>query len=238
MKNNTNDNFINDEQLLVLLDSKEAGKSFSDALTALGSVTFSLEETQTLKSLWDTHGNLMREAHDISPRRSLISRIIAQAEVPSVANVTTQTDQSYIQYSQGLFISLNNKLHAIMKMNWKIASPIIAVVLIVTGVAMNGGTKDASRLAVGTQEITSADAVPEQAMTMSMSADAAPRMVAMKAAPAVPVSGNIDDLMASITREGDGDLALRDGSAEDAALVRADSQTINDFNTAYDETTF
>jgi hypothetical protein len=156
----------------------------------------------------------------------MISRIIAQSGAERGVSVTTRTDPGYAEYgAQDQFISLSNNLHSIMQMNWKIVAP-IAVVVIVAGVVMSGGSKEVEQLAVNNTEITK-DTV-EQPQPVAM---------AMKAAP-MPVSGNIDDLVASVTSEGDGDLALIDGSAEDAALVRADNQSVNDFNTTYDEKTF
>lgn len=227
METNNHDNFISDEQLLVFLDNKEAGKSFPDALTAIGSMTFSLEETRTLKALWDMHGDLMSEARDISPSRALLSRIIEQSEIISKKNVTTHTHLGYTGYgAKGKFISLNNNFYSIMQMNWKIATP-IAVVVIAVALVMSIGGKERGQLAVNNTEITNATVgQPEPAAAMAMKAVS------------TPVSGNVDDLVASVTSEGNGDLVLIDGSAEDAALVTADNQSVNDFNTAYDETTF
>jgi hypothetical protein len=232
MENTTNDNFITDEQLLILLDSKEAGKSFPDALTAIGGAAFSHDETQILKSLWNMHGDLMRTTQNISPHKALLTRIIEQSPAISRGNVTAHTDLGYTEYSaKGTFISLSNNLHSIMQMNWKIAAP-IAVVVIAVVVVMSMGGKEAGQLAVNNVEVTEVTAAPTAPTGNDTSAAAA-----MKAAPA-PVSGNVNDLVASLTSEGDLDLALIDGSAEDAALVTADNQSVNDFTTAYDETTF
>lgn len=224
---NNNDNFISDEQLLLLLESKEAGKSFPDALTAIEGGTFSLEETRTLKSFWNMHSNLMREAHNISPRKALLSRIIEQSPIVSRGNVTANTDRGYTEDGvKDNVISLDNNFHSIMQMNWKIGAPIAVVVIAVTLVMSMGG-KERGQLAVNNTEIAKDAAAEAQPVTM-----------AMKVAPTAPVSGSVDDLVASLNAEGEGDLSLADGSADDAVLITADSQSINDFNTAYDETTF
>jgi hypothetical protein len=172
------------------------------------------------------HGDLMRTTQNISPHKALLTRIIEQSPAISRGNVTAHTDLGYTEYSaKGTFISLSNNLHSIMQMNWKIGAP-IAVVVIAVALVMSMGDKERGQLAVNNTEITNATAGEPQ-----------PVVMAMKAA-STPVSENVNDLIASVTSEGDGDLALIDGSAEDAALVTADNQSVNDFNTAYDETTF
>lgn len=234
MENTNNDNFITDEQLLVLLDSKEAGKSFPDALSAIAGVSFTHDETKVLRSIWDMHSNLMHEAHNISPRRTLLSRIIEESEVAPNENVTAGINLGYTRYgAKGTFISLRNNFQSIMEINWKIAAP-IAVIVIGLVAVMNTGGQKTGQLAVNNVENNGGET---QVVTMA-AGDNAQTMMAMKVAPMASVSGSVDDLVAQVTSEGDGDLLLIEGSAEDAALITVDNQSVNDFNTTYDETTF
>ena len=252
---------VSDEQLLALIDSKESGVSFPDALRALPTPVTSDDDTRVLRSVWNMHGNLMREAHNISPNSALLSRILEQVGVATPI-VTGSTENGYIKESGNA--RLNNIPSLILGMNWKIAAP-IAVVLIAV-VSVLGGTSTVStipnpdsidQLSIenSAQNLQDAGASAptalsiagnETASEMSMAKSASPRSVestmamrSMAVAPGVMGTGGIiDDLAASIVLEADGDLTLLADSTGDIALIAADSQSINDFTTAYDETTF
>ncbi len=173
------------------------------------------------------HAELLREAHNISPNRNLLSQIIEQQQIIESQDPIV-TKQSIVGYNvrrvESQFIHGNYNIHRFMQINWKIVAPIIVLVIVVAA-AMSMGSKKPASLAVNNQP-SSTTVAPEGAM------------VAMKTAPVKPVSGNVDDLVASLTLEANGDKTLLSDSSTDIALVTADSQSINDFNTTYNETTF
>lgn len=229
MINIPNNNFISDEQLLTLLDAKEAGKSFPDALAQTGVGALSQEDTASLRVIWNMHGTLMNEAHNISPSRALLSRIIEGVEISASNIVTNSPVAGYNEHrTEGQFLNSNNNVKTFMQINWKIVAP-IAVFVIVVVAGMSMGQKDEKSLAVNNQ--------PTSVVTPT-SVEPTGAMMAMKATPSAGASGNVDDLVSALSFEADGDKTLLDDSSADIALVTADNQTITDFNTTYNETTF
>jgi hypothetical protein len=244
--NHNNEREISDEALVLFFDAKEAGKSFPDALTVAGIANTAVDLTD-LHALWDMHGNLMREAHNISPSRNLLQKTLNSLGAP--ASVTTPTKHGYESESeQNMFIRVIHNFNTMSQMNWKIGAPIAVLVLAVVAVASVGGSKPSEKLAVNdvvkpesalmdvgapvenTPEVASVEAGDMTQTTMSRSAksvDSAP-----------PASGEVDDLIASLVLEAGADVTLLDDATGDLALITSDSQSINDFNTAYDETTF
>lgn len=238
MKHIPNDNFISDEQLLTILDAKEAGKSFSDALTETGVGTLSQEDTETLRAIWKMHGSLMSEAHNISPSKAILSRIIEGAETSTSEIVTNSPIVGYNERrTDNQSINSDNYINTFMQINWKFVAP-IAVLVIVVAAGMSMGDKESGSLAISNQPSTVAttESAPGAAMVaierVPVMEKKQPSLVA------VSTSGDVDTLVASLTLEADGDKTLLDDSSADIALVTADSQSITDFNTTYNETTF
>ncbi len=223
---NTDEQFITDEQLMRLLDAKEDGKSFPDALRALGPTPLPQEDTKRLKEIWDMQSTLAGMAHSFSPKRSTLTHILAELPEGRGAGVTTPLGGGYTGGDvEGFNIirSINN----VMQINWKIAAPIAVVVLAVVAV-MSSGTDRGAPLATNTQ----VDGAPEAAMMAAGDT----QVMAMKSS--APASDNVDDLATALALEADGDLALMSDSSGDMSLLASDSQTINDYSTAYDENTF
>lgn len=229
MNNPNDEQFISDEQLMLLLDAKDAGKSFPDALLALGA-SLQNDDTKRLKAIWDMQGTLSGMAHTISPKRSTLTHILAELPQLVPDPVTTLRGAGYTE-GAGQGPTFIRSIHNVMQINWKIAAPIAVVALAVVAV-LSGGSNPGAPLATNTTAVQDA---PEMAMMAKGDADVS--TMAMKMAPA-PVSGEVDDLAASLALEADGDLTLLSDMNADLTLVASDSQTINDYATAYDETTF
>lgn len=220
----TDNNEILDEQLAILVDAKEAGRSFPQALDEAGKVGELPKDLAELRAFWGLHGQLMRSAHNISPRRELLSRVLSTLPATRNSAVTEKLPGGYNgEGAQRAPITSNVNL--IMNMNWKIAVP-MAVVLIAVVAVLGVGNSDSEKLAVNDPQV------------MMMSADPSAGTLAMKSMDVAPVSGDVDELIASLSLEADGDAGLIADMAGDIALVSSDSQQINDLNTAYDETTF
>lgn len=229
MINLSDEQFITDDRLMLLLDAKDAGKSFPDALLALGE-SLPNEDTKRLKAIWDMQGTLSSMAHTISPKRSTLTHILAELPQGTPNTVTTSGGAGYTE-GEGQQPAFIRSIHNVMQINWKIAAP-IAVVAIAVVAVLSGGANKGAPLATN---ITSAPATPESAMMAQ--GDAGVSTMAMKVAP-TPVSGEVDDLAASLSLAADDDLTLLSDMNADLTLVASDSQTINDYATAYDETTF
>ncbi len=252
---------VTDEQLLALIDSKETGVSFPDALRALPTPVTSEDDTRVLKSVWDMHGNLMREAHNISPSSALLSRILELAGTVT-PTVTESEGGGYIKKSGNT--QPNTIPSLILGMNWKIAAPIAVIMIAVVSVlggtstintganpdeqdplsplAVESASRDGEEASLTTFSLAGNDVAGENVMVKSQSVETVESGVAMRSMAVAPramgTAGIIDDFAASIVLEADGDMTLLADSTGDIALIAADSQSINEFNTAYDETTF
>ena len=227
MNTNNPQTTLSDEQLTLFFDAKEAGKSFPDALRTMGDLTVSESDLSELHALWDMHGMLVRNAHNISPAQSLLSRSLDA--IPTV--VTGAQSPGYQgESASSAFLYITRNLNLIMNMNWKIAAPIAVVVIAVVAVTQMGKSEQPGDLAMSD---------PKVATTLSVNAEAdAPMAKSMAMMNTAPVSGSVDDLVASLSAEADMDVTQFADASADIALVNADSQSINDLNTAYDETTF
>ncbi len=254
MEKISHDNIISDEGLMLFFDAKESGKSFPDALVYAG-ITDPTIDLAELKLFWDMHGSLTRDAHNISPDSRLLTRTLESlTATASLAPVTTSPHEGYSKESKkSVFNHLSNNFNAMMQMNWKIGVPIAVLLVVVTAVAGTGSSDPQP------ESIAINDSVPSSAALMQGSSvdvanegdlgatsqevgGAEVQTFAMarsaQKVSTTPVSGEINDLALAILLEANGDAALLADSVGDISLVSSDSQSITDFNTAYDETTF
>lgn len=238
MKKTTNDNMeISDDTLTLFFDAKESGKSFPEALIIAG-VTDDISDLSVLRSLWDMHGNIVREVHNISPSSRLLERTLEALSVGVSPVVTTSGEAGYIGESQKNTIThVRNSFNLMSQMNWKIGAP-IAVLAIAVVAVMNMGADEKSGGPIAMNDASVMNEVSTMSMQAPLPDEVETARFAKSANIAEPVSGEIDDLAASLVLEASGDMTLLDDSEGDLSLVTADSQSINDFNTAYDETTF
>lgn len=217
-----NDNMnspITDEQLLGLFDAKENGSTFDRALVQLSLETLTPNEKEVVRDLWALHDTLAEAGRDVVPSAALKQRMIG--------DVTPRAVTGYNRgRSSDRFIHLINLIS--MQINWKFAAP-VAVIMIALVAVIGGGTKTpGTDLALQTNETAMmqvADSAPENA-----------RM--MMAANAAEPSGNVDDLALALNGEADQDLAFSGEADQDMAFVTKDSNSINSYAAAYDETTF
>jgi hypothetical protein len=239
----TEDNLITDTALEALFLGKENGLSFPQALLQAGLPSLSQEETRIAKELWDMHGELTREAHALSPRPELLHHILEQLPRASISPVTEAVPSGYMEY--GAKSPLTRNMNFLMQMNWRIATPLAVLVLVVVTTMNLSTTPDAGELAMNVNN-------PESATMAMMVDEGAPSaksrmaqppetgtMMAMQATDsfASAPTGSIDDLAASIVIEADADYAMFN-DADDSYLLTLDDAEINSFMTAYDETTF
>lgn len=248
------DNTISDEGLMLFFDAKESGKSFPDALLAAGITDPTIDLTE-LKLFWDMHGSLTRDAHNISPDSRLLTRTLESLTTSPVLHpVTTSPHEGYTKESKkSVFNHLSNNFNAMMQMNWKIGAPIAVLLIVVTAVAGTRGS-DPKPASIAMNDTVSSSATLMQASSVDVANEGAMGVVSQEVGSgevqtfamarsaqkvsATPVSGEISDLTLAILLEANGDAALLDDSFGDISLVSSDSQSITDFNTAYDETTF
>lgn len=153
------------------------------------------------------------------------------------APVTTESDARYSGHEGASGGAIPHFIHQVFSMqnNWKMFAPVAVVVLLVgvavVGMSGKGKNEEIAPLAVrdATLPIANDIAPPSTSNTM---------MAAKTAPVSSSASGNIDDIIAEIDREADGDSAVLADSDQDAALVNSDSQVISDYAQAYDETSF
>jgi hypothetical protein len=184
-----NDNsVINDEVLMQFFDAKEAGKSFPDALLSAGITDTSIDLAE-FHALWDMHGDFMREAHNISPSRSLLERTITALPRVAPSAVTSSSSTGYHkESSQNIFIRIIHNLDTMSQMNWKIVAPIAVFVLAVVAVVNVGGSRNPAKLAGG-------DANAPEAVLMDAGAPVAE--VSPIARGVAPVSATLSKSVAS-----------------------------------------
>lgn len=220
----TTDNQINEEMLVHFFDAKDDGKSFPDALSVYGESLGDAEVVE-LRALWDLHGTLVRKSHNISPSRGMLMRALEEISAPvTVLNhagyvgVHAQNKESIISKSHNLF----------MNINWKIMAP-LAVVLIALVASIQSDDAVPMHMAVietsDTTLMSASEPMAMEARQMAKSSD-------------VPVSGDVDELVSTLIYSADQDVVLFGDASADIALISADSQAINDLNSAYDENTF
>ena len=243
-----NTEVLSDEQLTVLLDAKEAGKSFPDALSALH-VDVSSALTKDAKEFWDMHSSLMHGSSVIHPSRELLSRIVqAGGEVSPVAHNEHMVKTGF-----------SALLHALFARDWKVIGPVLVLVIMLVAVFDNG-TKDESghvalitpagtesalptsdtaepmamaRMAVGEAPTSNAESAPN-----AKRAPMAVNTMMMAKTVATPPSGNVDDLVALLGVAADSDLASLSDPKTDHSLITSDTADISGLTTTYDETTF
>jgi len=250
----TTEDFITDEQLLSFFDAKEAGKSFPDAINASGLSTPSQKETDILRSLWEMHGNLMRQAHNTTPRHDLLVHIMERIEdAPSSSSVREKkvTSQIAPQGTSVVFGGMNKYFRFIEKINWKILVSSALILLIFVSATGNKNTAVKSvPLAVNeiaektiqapTLMAVSSDepqALPVADLAMRATINAGPESAVML--DDGPLSSTDIDTFALLVNGGaDVDASILDDTDGDVTLIFTDSQSISDFVNAYDETTF
>lgn len=223
---------IDDEMLARFFDAKEAGKSFPDALLVLGDAHVSDAELSELHALWDLHGTLVRSAHNTSPDHALLMRTLGEIVAQPAPGVTRAASSGYDGASaQGAVEQINNNLNLFMNINWKILAPVAVVLIAVVVSTQMTPAAPPDQLAMNDTPESATMATDAQGGTSMM-------MKTMAVSEAAPVSGNVDDLVASLVLDADQDMSLFADASADIALVSADSQAITELSTAYDETTF
>lgn len=122
-----------------------------------------------------------------------------------------------------------------MQINWKILTPLVAVIIAGGWWTMTGnGQKN-------TTSVPSAAVSPVPTeLVKDGSTNSVPEPVTNPSTVPAPVavSGNVDELAQSLTTSADADLVSLSNPADDQALVVSDSATLTGLTTAYDETTF
>jgi hypothetical protein len=71
---------ITDDEITLLFQSKDEGKSFQDALVRLRATPYSQEETDELRAYWKLDSTFNREKSLIHPRKELLGTILARAD--------------------------------------------------------------------------------------------------------------------------------------------------------------
>ncbi len=133
-----------------------------------------------------------------------------------------------------------------MQMNWKIIVPVVVVIVMIA--ALVGGRANRVSTSLVVDENVPTAALPTEEVLAPIvptggTVAVAPTNDDGMVAPASVITsaslpGAIDEFTASITLAAGTDAALLGDSDADIAMVAADSKSINDFTTAYDETTF
>lgn len=244
MNTTTKQTEITEEMLMQFYDAKEAGKSFPEAVN-LAQADQVLPDLTTLRDLWDLHGRLMREAHNISPDMHLLERtLLALPQLKS--SVTAAPELSYVEGVEKKRITHVNTLFAPnSETHWKIIMPVALVLLaVVTVMNIPSGEFTTTQLAVNNElpaptlmDATGANVVTDAPTSALLRATPEPATFAMmKSAPTVLVTGNLDDLTELLSREASTEVLLLNDSTKDFSLIASDAQAINEFNTTYDAT--
>ncbi len=211
------DDPITDSMVERLLVGKDEGRSFPDTLAQF-SIPPTKEETDALREVWGCGTVLMRQNAKISPDPALLHRCLEALPLVTEAEGVGYERQE----APRPLPSIIHQFQLSMQTYLKYGIPALVVVVAVVAVMGQSDTPTPA---------------PEMAM---MAQDAAPAesMMMMRAADPAPVSGEVDDLIASLSSEADLDVTQFADASADIQLMNSDTQSLNDLTTAYDESTF
>ena len=154
----------------------------------------------------------------IKPSRELTQKILADLDV------TEEKDNRYILQERekgrvSNYELILNQIHIIMT-KWKMAIPVMLVVLVVAGLMIiRSGQKP--------QPVQEADSTTETEYVQI------PGEV-----PVPQPTGNINDIIDAMTAFAENEQVITVEEGNDASMVTLDSQTVSDFGQSYDENQF
>lgn len=156
----------------------------------------------------------------IKPSRELTQRILVDLDV------TEKKDNSYILQGRekdrfSNYELILNQIHTFM-IKWKMAIPVILVVLVVAGLMI---------IRSGQKIQPMSESAWEQSTEMEYVQT--PKEILVPQA-----TGNIDDIIDAMTAFAENEQVITIEEGNDASMVTIDSQAVSDFGQSYDENQF
>ncbi|MDP2934777.1 MAG: hypothetical protein Q8N59_03375 [bacterium] len=160
----------------------------------------------------------------IKPSKELSQRILADLSVTEKEDSRCVLREKEKGRISGYELILN-QIHIFMT-KWKMAVPVVLVVLVVAGLMIiRSGQK--------TQPTQEAKPVQEQSQAAETEYVQVPNEVFVPRA-----TGNIDDIINAMTALAENEQVIIVEEGNDASMVTLDSQAISDFGQSYDENQF